>query len=156
MLAAPRLLKDRDLVIDLAPNITLIYQWILFFIAFGVLHFTVFKPSLRIIEERKRRSSGSRETAEKLARETQEMTALCEKKMEQARLSGIRKKVEKMEIGERFREDLLKKIRSDVDQKLEEVRTKIAAESKKAEESLRTYSKELAKNITSKILEREI
>lgn len=143
-------------MIDLVPNITLVYQSLLFFVAFGVLNFLIFKPSLKIIQERKRQSLGSSDTAEKLVKETQEMTVLCEKKMEEARLSGIRKKVQKMEVGEKFREELLKKIREDVDQKLEEIRNKISSESKKAESSLQTYSQDLAKNIVTKILEREI
>ena len=143
-------------MIDLAPNITLLYQWILFFIAFGSLHFFVFKPSLKIIEERKKQSQGSSLTAEKLVKETEEMTVLCEKKMEEARLAGIRKKIEKMEAGEKFRESLLKKIRADVDQKLEAISTKILNEFQKATSNLKTYSQELARSIASKILEREI
>ena len=143
-------------MIDLAPNITLLFQCGIFFIALIVLHFFIFKPSLLVIEERKKQSQGSSEVADKLTHETEEMTKLCEKKMEEARALGIRKKIEKMDAGEKFRDSLLKKIRADVDAKLEEVSTKIKNESQKASALLNTSAQNMAQSIAAKILEREI
>ncbi len=138
------------------PNGTLLYQWVLFMGAFLVLHFGIFKPTLHILAERKARTSGARESAETLQKKAAEILFLCEKKVEEARQLGIAHKNEKLTAGEKLREHLLKKVRGEIDQKMQAMRHQIEGESKQATMQLRQYSQEIARAIASKVLEREI
>lgn len=85
-----------------------------------------------------------------------ELSALCEKKLDEARLSGAKKKAEIRQMGERHVEELLKKTRQETDAKMTEVHASIEAQARETSLKLKQYSQELAREITSKVLEREI
>ncbi len=142
--------------IELIPDFTVVYQWILFMVAFLALHFCVFRPALHLIERRRTGTEGTRESAQALDVESQKLAAAYDKKVEAARLEGIRKKDEIRTGGEKFKEESLKKARLEVERSLEEVRSKIDLESKEALLQLRSKSREIGREIASKILEREV
>jgi F0F1-type ATP synthase membrane subunit b/b' len=142
--------------IELIPDFTIVYQWILFMIAFMALHFCVFRPALHLIDRRRTGTDGAKETADALKIESEKLAAVYEKKLESARLEGIRKKDEIRTSGEKYKEESIKKARAEVERSLEEVRSKIDLESKEATLQLRSKSREMAHEIASKILEREI
>ncbi len=125
-------------------------------IAVVTLNWGIFKPVLKILEERKNRTVGEKEKAKAFDQRALEMTTLLEKRMEEARQIGLRRKEETRSTGEKFGEGVLKTVRLEMTQKMEELRTKIEAESKKATLQLRQYAQEISREIASKVLEREI
>lgn len=143
-------------MIDLFPNETVLYQWFLFMVALVTLNWGIFRPVLRILEERKKGSSGARAEAKGLEERVMELSAVCEKKLDEARLSGAKKKAEIRQMGERHVEELLKKTRQETDAKMTEVHASIEAQARETSLKLKQYSQELAREITSKVLEREI
>ncbi len=143
-------------MIDLVPNITIAYQWVIFMIAFLVLHFGVFRPTLKIIEQRKSKTVGEKETARELETKSKGMEIIHGKRMEEARLEGIHKKDAHRTSGEKFMEDLLKKTRAEIEQNMERSRSEIDKQSKEAALHLRQQARDLGRDIAVKILERDI
>ncbi len=143
-------------MIDLLPNITLVYQWVIFMVAVLTLHFVVFRPTLRILDERKSRTEGEKEAAHALEEKSRDLLAQVEKGMEEARQTGVRKKEELRSVAAKFSEDVLKKTRLELEKKMEETRTTVARESKEAALQLRQQARDLARDIAVKVLEREI
>jgi len=143
-------------VIELVPDITVVYQWVIFMIAFLVLHFGVFKPTLKILEARKSKTIDEKETALALNEKTEEMKALYNRRLEEARLEGIRKKDDLRVSGEKFVEDLLKKTRTETESAAEKSRSEIDRQSKEAALALRQQARDLGHEIAVKLLERNI
>lgn len=138
------------------PNETVLIQWVIFMVAFLVLNFGVFQPVLRILNERRALTLGARDQAKSLDHHIQELTVQCEKKVEEARAVGNSQRMEIRRAGEKAAEELLKKTRAEVDQKLDEIRHKIDRESKGAAMQLRQYAQTISHEAASKILGREI
>ena len=84
------------------------------------------------------------------------MRAAYEKKMEEARLEGIRKKDVLRNSGEKFVEDLLKKTRAETESSMESARSKIEQQSKEASMQLRQQARDLGRDIAGKVLERNV
>ncbi len=143
-------------MIDLLPNETVLYQWVIFMIAVLTLHFGVFRPTLRILEERKSRTSGAKKNAKELEEKSQEMLTACEKKLEEARLVGVKKKDEIRTVGEKYAGELLKKTRAELERQMEEARQKIDQQAKEASLLLKQSIREIARDLAAKALERGI
>lgn len=143
-------------MIDLLPNATIAYQWVIFMVAFLVLHFGVFRPTLKIIEQRTSKTAGEKETARALEEESKAMELVYAKRIEEARLEGIRKKDVHRTGGEKYVEDLLKKTRAEIEQDMDRSRSEIDRQSKEAALQLRQQARELGHDIAVKVLERNI
>ncbi len=143
-------------MIDLFPNATIFIQWGLFAVALITLHFGIFRPTLRILRERRLRTEGERETAKSLEIRALELTALCEKKVEEARATGGRKKEEIRAAGEKVVAGLLQKTRGDMEAQMEAMRQTIERESREASMQLKQHAQEIAREIAGKVLGREI
>ena len=143
-------------MIDLLPNITLVYQWVIFMTALLTLHFVVFKPTLRILAERKNRTEGEKELAHALEEKGQGMLAQVTKRMDEARHAGARKKEDLRSIATKFSEDVLKKTRRELEEKMEQTRQVVEKESREAALQLRQQARDLAQDIAVKVLERDI
>lgn len=143
-------------MIDLSVNETALFQWAIFMIAFLILNFGIFRPVLRILEERKAKTVGEKETALKLNEKSQEMRTVYDKKMEEARLEGIRKKDVLRTSGEKYVDDLLKKTRGETESSMEAARGEIDRQSKEAALQLRQQARDLGREIAVKVLERNL
>lgn len=143
-------------MIDLLPNETIVFQWVIFMTAVLTLHFGIFRPALKILDERESRTAGAKKEAEESEKKSQEVLAVCEKRVEEAHRTGARKKEEIRATGERYAEDLMKKTRGELERRMEEARQKIEKESKEAALLLKQVVRELSHEMASKILEREV
>lgn len=143
-------------MIDLLPNFSLVYQWVIFMIAVFTLHYGIFRPVLKIINERKKRTVGESDMAHELEAKSVELAAVLNKKMEEARLKGIEKKEELKSHAEKIIDGLLKKTRAELEKKMEEARRSIEMEYKEASLQLAGRSGELGHQVASKILERQV
>ena len=139
-------------MIDLLPNQTVAIQWLLFMVAVFTLHFGIFRPVLRILEERKSRTEGLKQNAAVLEKKSEELAAQLEKKLEEGRSRGLRKKEEHRSFALRVSEDLLKKTKAELDQSIERARKEIEVSSQAARSALQKEVEILGREITSKIL----
>lgn len=143
-------------MIDLLPNSTIFYQWVIFMIALATLHFGIFKPVLRIIAERRNRTQGARETAHSLQHRSEEMLAQCEKKIGEAKALGLEKRAAHLQAGEKVKEELLGKTRAEINQQMEKIRHQIEAETREASLQLKQYAQQISHDVASKVLGREV
>jgi F0F1-type ATP synthase membrane subunit b/b' len=143
-------------MIDLVPNHTIAYQWVIFMTAFLILHYGVFRPTLKIIELRKSKTVGEKDTAHELEEKSKEMEALLARRMEEARLEGIRKKDAHRTTGEKIVDDLMKKTRAEIEQEMGRSRAEVEKQSKEAALQLRQQARDLGREIAVKVLERDV
>ncbi len=143
-------------MINLFPDITIVYQWLNFIAAVLVLHYGIFKPVLKVLEERHLRTIGERDNARLLTDKSEGILKTCEKRLEEARLAGSRKTEEVRAQAGQQAEEILKKARQDVERRREEVRQKIDHSVKECSLQLKQHARELGREMASKILEREV
>lgn len=143
-------------MINLLPDNTLFVQWLLFIAALVTLHWGIFKPVLAILKERKARTIGERTHTQALDEKALQMTTQLEKRIGEARQTGLRKKEELKKMGEISRDELLKKVRLELDQKIEGLQRQVEQESREASLQLKQYAQAISRDIAFKVLEREV
>lgn len=143
-------------MIELFPDKTVLFQWVIFMVALVTLTWGIFRPVLRIIEGRRTKTDGARKEASELDRKSKEMTGLCERRVEEARIAGVREKDQIKASAEKFVEGLLKETRLEIDRRIDEVRRQIEQEAREDSLQLKQYAQEIGREVASKVLEREI
>ena len=137
-------------------NITLLVQWAIFIFMMIFLNQFLFKPVLRVIDARKEKVEGTYESAVALNERSQQYQTTYESHMAQAR--------ERLEYeSSSAREEALAVSRSRMDkarvealQQVENMRQRIAAEYQKVQREMTVDIKVIARQISAKILERDI
>lgn len=135
------------------PNITLIFQAVLFLIFVALVRTLLVKPYSQVIEEREALTQKNTEEALKLKQET-------EKYLEEARAILEKGKKESDSIleqarreAERIKADMLSKVeietQEEINRAVEEIRKSLEEEKKKLEDKV----KQISELITQKILE---
>ena len=142
-------------MIDLMPNSTLFYQWALFLIALAVLHFCVFRPTLRIIAARQSATDGDEARAAEFESKSQELTVRIEENLARARRDGQQIVSRLRQQAEEEAQAFIATARQQMDEHLMKVRTSLEKETKEVELQLRQHSRDLAGQVVSKILGRK-
>ena len=143
-------------MINLLPDAAILFQWVIFMIAVFTLHFGIFRPTLKIIEMRRSKTTGAKEKADALSHESESMVAFVEKKMESARLQGLKLREERRMAGNKATEETIKKTRQEIDQKLDALRQDIEKAARQASIQLQQQAHDMAREIASRVLERGI
>lgn len=140
----------------LVPDSTIVYQWILFMIVVVALNFCIFQPALRILEERKRRTSGATDTSRDLHIKADQLLKQCEDKIELARSLSLKKREQLLDESSKQRDLLVKEARSSADKRIAEVRAQIQTEASQAAIELKSEIKKIGHGVASHLLDREI
>ena len=143
-------------MIDLFPNETLIFQWLLFMTAFGALHFGIFRPALRLIQERTERSEGERERAEQLMAHAESLLQVCEQKIAEARTTGLQDRGNRLREGERRGREIIGQAREEIGKDLDKMRHRLETSQREASLHLKQYAEDLGQMIAEKVLERPL
>lgn len=141
-------------MIDL--NITFFFQWAIFIFMMIFLNQFLFKPVLRVIDARKEKVEGTHESAEALNEQASQHQATYE-----SRISQTREKLEKESTSVRegavdTSRNRMDKARSEAMQQVENMRQRIAVEYQKVQKEMTADIKVIARQISGKILERDI
>ena len=143
-------------MIDLYPNATLPIMWGIFILVVWVLSRLVFAPTLDLIDERKKRTDDLKQEAARLSQTTVDLVSRYEKKMAEARVLAARER-ERIINSARAREhEILSEARKENEEVLLELRGSIEGKKKEGELRLRHYVRELAAQVASKILDRNV
>ncbi len=140
---------------NLSPDWTIIPMWFIFVGSFLVLHFLIFKPTLKIMSERERLTGGLRNEAGRFEKEAFTLAQEYETKMVAARneARALRDSIIKKAHDEQHA--TIQKAHEDSAQKLEDITIKIAEEGRKAREELKFKASEIADAITQKLINRK-
>jgi F-type H+-transporting ATPase subunit b len=115
----------------------LLSQTINFVILLVLLYVLLYKPILRMLDQRSVRIRESLEEAERVRQQAQQAQADFQVQIEQARREGQEIVTQATRIGEQLKEDARREARTQAEQILERARTEITAERDQAISELR-------------------
>ena len=135
---------------------TLFVQFGLFVIMLIVLSRVLFRPYLRMREARHKGIEGAREEAASMQERAQKTNADYDAKLTKARLRGAEERARLRGEGAIYERQVLGAARDESHKTLEAARAKIGGDAAAARDKLTVDAMALARQITNKILGREV
>jgi F-type H+-transporting ATPase subunit b len=141
-------------MIDL--NLTVIFQLAIVLILMVALSSLVFKPFLRVVEERKDWIQGAEKKARELHQRSEELMERYRDSISAAQAQGASIREELRKEGLSKETEVLQKAMEEANQFLEEMKGKIQEESRKVRTGLRLQAQTLSRELAEKMLGRSI
>src|SRR5918995_2386124 len=135
---------------------SVVYQIVLFLLLWIVLSKVLFRPYLRLLEERKRRTSGAQQDATALEHEGAQLRAQYEEKIAQAQAAGYAAKDAVLQQARHQREGLLTQAREEAMGMLEAVRREVESQMQKERQLAAAEVGTVAQQMVHKILGRQV
>lgn len=135
---------------------TVFLQFGIFIVLLFVLTKLVFKPYLALLRERSANIEGAREQARGMDAEHDKALASYEDQILKARKEAAGVRAELRTDGERQASEVLGKARGEAEAKLQASRERMEKSAQAAQLALRTRVDHIARDITSKLLGREV
>lgn len=139
-------------MIDLFPNSTFFYQLGIFLLVVLVLSKGLFKPVLALLEERKRRSTGTLQEAAALEAELEQKIARCEQVMQAARTRALTEREAIRQKASADAKQIVAAARLDSERELGALRDGLRSESAAAQSALDQMVGELSTHVVNKVL----
>jgi F-type H+-transporting ATPase subunit b len=134
----------------------LITQIVSFVILFAVLKMLLYKPILKMLEQRSQKIQDSLESAERVSKEAASQQEEMQGQIEAARTEGQQLIAQAREVADRFREEELAKARVDIDNERTRATANIQRERDAAIEDLRREFASLAITAAERVIERSL
>ena len=147
--------EQRGSPFDINPGVT-IWTLVVFVLLLGILAKTAWPAILRTVEERERKIQAQLDDAAKANAEAQRVLAVYQQQLAAAREEAGAIVAAGRQAGERLREDLVAKGRSEQEELLVRARREIGLEKDKALVELRREAVELSIAAASKVIERNL
>ncbi len=141
-------------MIDL--NFTVIFQLAIVLILMVALSNLVFKPFLRVVQERKDWIEGAEKKARELQQRSEELMERYQDSLSAAQAQGASIREEIRKEGLSTEAEIMQKAMEEANQFLEEMKGKIREESQSARAGLRLQAQTLSREIAEKMLGRSI
>lgn len=141
-------------VVDL--DLTFVGQIVLFFLLFLVLKPILFDPMIKLFEERERRIGGAKDDARKLYADADEKMARYEEEVLVVKRQAGEERDRIRQEGLRKEQTILAQVRKDTNDMVDQGRERIAKEREALRTELRTTSQQLARDIASRVIGREV
>jgi F-type H+-transporting ATPase subunit b len=135
---------------------TVFVQLAMFFIAFFVLKSLVFKPMLAVLDARDEAIDGAKDLAKRLEVEVKEKQASFEAELRKVRGASGEERDRLRAEGLELERRLLDKVRAETHKLVTDAKVKLDAEAQLARQKLAAQRPELAREIASKVLGREV
>lgn len=135
---------------------SVVYQVILFVIVWLVLTRILFRPYLKLLEEREHRTAGTEQESTALTEEGERLKGQYRELIAQAQASGIAAKESILQEARQQREKLISQAREEAARILEQVRTEIQRQIEKEKVLAVTEAAVIAKEMASKVLGRRV
>jgi F-type H+-transporting ATPase subunit b len=152
--AAPQQEEANPPLIDIDG--TLFVQFALFLIMLFMLSRLVFRPYLKLRDERHKGIEGAREEATKMQERARAVNADYDANLTRARQRGAEERQRLRSEAAGYERQVLGAARDESQKALEGARAKIAAEASAARDKLAAESSTMARQIVTKILGREV
>jgi F-type H+-transporting ATPase subunit b len=135
---------------------SLFYQIVLFLVLWLILNKVLFRPYLRLLEERERRTAGTRQEAIDLEQEGARLRAQYEEKIAQAQIAGYAAREAILQEARQQRERILTQAHADAMSTLEAVRREVASEMQKERQLAAAEVRTIAQEMAGKVLGRNV
>jgi F-type H+-transporting ATPase subunit b len=133
-------------------DITVALQFVNFAVAVAAVYFIIGGKYLKVREERREATSGSREDADEMLERTEQLKEEFDDKMASARRDATEVRESLRGQGVAEQEDIIGEVRVELSEKLEAERAKIQAKVDEAEAELDGRAKELAELMVAKVI----
>ena len=141
-------------MIDL--DITLLYQIGGFFVLYFILNAVLYKPVLKILDERDKNIRGTKQEAEILEAELQKRLMDYEKKLNEAKARAQEERLRIRQEGLDKEREIIENERKDAHDSLLQAKTKLEGEIKSTLIRLKNEGKVISKGIAERILDRKV
>jgi F-type H+-transporting ATPase subunit b len=135
---------------------SVVYQIILFVVLWVVLSKILFRPYLRLLEERERKTTGAQHDSLDLEREGARLRAQYEQKIAQAQAAGYATKETILQEARRERERIVTEARDEAMKLLQGVRLEVESQMQKERQLAATEAGIVAQEMVNKILGRKV
>lgn len=142
--------------VNLDFDATLFVQVGFIIVLWLVLKPVLFDPMLKLFEEREKRIEGAIKRARKIDEESADAMTSYNEQLAKARAEGAVEREKLRAEGLRKESDLLGKVRSDTQKKVDEARVQMQKEVAAVRASLQPKAEELAKDFAKRVLGREV
>ena len=137
-------------------NQSLIIQIVNFIIFLFILNYLIFKPVVRVLNERRERIDGTMEKAQLLEAEVQKKLEEYEQRIEEAKSQAANEKERLRRQGESISKEMVEKARKELARDIPIIRKQIAGETDRARRELEKMAQEMARDVACRVLGREI
>jgi F-type H+-transporting ATPase subunit b len=139
------------------PNaIQVLFQIVVLLLLWAILNKILFKPFLRLVEEREKRTEGLKAAAAALTAEAERLRADYESAIRQANDEGAAAKDALLEEARRTREQLLAESRAQAAERIAAVREEIKKEMEQGRAQALKEAEEIARQMAEKVLGRKV
>lgn len=136
-------------------NITLAYQIIGFFVLYFVLNTLLYKPVLKVLEERDKNIQGTKKEALDLEAGLQKRLLDYENRLNEAKVKAQEERLRIRQGGVDKERELLEKARENSQAAFLDAKTKLDQETRSVRVRLKEESKTISRDIVEKILNRK-
>ena len=137
-------------------DLSLVYQIVLFLALWFVLSKVLFRPYLKLLEEREGKTAGARNETADLEREGARLKAQYEEQIAQAQAAGGRAKESIVQEARQRREQILSQARQEATATMEHARREVASQMARERQLAAAEVAMVARQMASKILGRNI
>ncbi len=137
-------------------NQSLIIQIITFIIFIWILDYLVFKPIVRVLDERRERIDGTMEKARLMEAEIQKKLDEYEERIQEAKSQAAYEKERIRREGESVAKAIVERARTELARDIPIIRRQIANEADRTRRELERRAHEVGRDIACRILGREI
>ncbi len=135
---------------------TLFVQMINFLVLLFILNHLLYKPILRILDERKKKISDAEDAVKELERTSEEKLSLYQEQVQAAKIKALSQKEEIKEEGIEAGRRLIDQVKEEADKVFLQAMEKIEKQADMTREALRRQSEEMATAIAEKLLGRSV
>lgn len=135
-------------------NITLVPQLVILLLLVGILSQVLFKPMLKVFEERETRIDGAREDARLFASRAEEGAASIDARMMEAQREARSVLTELKAEGQALEAEVIAKARAEAQERIEAARKSLEAQVQTARTALTQDASVIAADVVSKVLNR--
>jgi F-type H+-transporting ATPase subunit b len=143
-------------VLQILPDLTLAIQIILFLLFIWIMNALLFKPTLKVLEERERRIDGARARAAQLEAGAEEAIARYAARVREARSEGEKARAALMQGALEEEERVASEGRGRAAETSARIRETIAREAAGAREDLERQARQFATLIAEQVLGRKV
>jgi F-type H+-transporting ATPase subunit b len=133
-------------------NVTLIVQLVVFLTVMLWLSFVLFRPMLRLLEEREKRIEGTRREAERLTTAGGEKSGIIDIRIDEARAQAMEERAALRSQGQKVYQELVDSARHQAQDKLNKARGEIHKAQTEAAAALKRDAEALAALIVKQVV----
>lgn len=135
---------------------TVFVQLAMFFVAFGALYVLVFKPMVALLEAREQAIDGAKDAAKHLDHDVRAKQEAFESELRKVRSTSGEERDRLRAEGQDLERKLLDTVRTETIKLVADARTRLDEEARIARNELGAKKNELAREIASKVIGREV